>query len=117
MSYGGCCARFRHCRVCGERGLAGEQATVWLHGELLTVAVADEPLARYQVSYQPDGRHLSTITELERMETTDPSPQPPLGEWLSVLRAAPYVPRRLRPSDPGWQLPLPLADPLDTASG
>jgi putative transposase len=112
--------RFRHWRVYGERGLAGKQAAVWLHGETLTVAFADEPLARYQVSYQPDGRQLATVTEAEQVETLYHAPQPPLwdwgpGEWLSVLRAAPYAPRQPRPADPGWQRPLPLSDQLAVA--
>lgn len=103
--------RIRHWRVYGERGLAGEQAAVWLHGETLTVAFADAALARYQVSYQPDNRQFATVTELDRVDTLYVSPQRPLsdwgpGEWLSVVRAAPYAPRQPRPALLGWQLPL-----------
>lgn len=47
--------RFRHWRVYGERGLAGDAAAVWLYGETLTVSFADEALAQYTVSYQPIG--------------------------------------------------------------
>jgi hypothetical protein len=100
--------------------LPGEQATVWLHGETLTLAFADEPLARYQVSYQADGRQLTTVTEVERVETPCQSPQPPLwdwgpGEWLSVVRAAPYAPRQSPLEVAGWQLSLPLADEGEVA--
>jgi hypothetical protein len=114
--------RFRHWRVYGERGLAGEQAAVWLHGETLTVAFADETLARYQVSYQPGGQQLASISELERVETPYQSPQPPLwdwgpGEWLSVVRARSYAPRQPHSGDLGWQLPLMLPAESDAASG
>jgi hypothetical protein len=114
--------RFRHWRVYGERGLAGAQAAVWLQGETLTVAFADEPLARYQVDYQPGGRQFASVSELERVETPYQSPQPPLwawepGEWLSVVRAAPYAPRQPRPIDPSWQLPLPMVDDAELGAG
>jgi hypothetical protein len=33
--------RFRHWRIYGERGLAGEQGAVWLYGENLTVHLAE----------------------------------------------------------------------------
>jgi len=90
---------FRHWRLYGERGLAGDTVAVWLSGEQLTIAFADEPLAQYRVTYQPDQRHLATITEQQLFETAYQSPQLPLwelsdGEWLSVIRVPPYAPRR-----------------------
>ena len=97
--------RFRHWRVYGERGLAGDAAAVWLYGETLTISFADEPfadepLAQYTVTYQPNQRHLATISERQLFETPYQSPQLPLWklspeEWLTVVRVSPYAPRRL----------------------
>jgi len=94
--------RFRHWRLYGERGVARRQAAVWLYGETLTVEFADEPLAQYQVAYQPDGQHLQTVSEARLFDTQYRSPQPPLwtpgeGEWLTVLRLPASAPRRRRP--------------------
>jgi transposase InsO family protein len=91
--------RFRHWRLYGERGLAGEQAAVWLYGEQLTVAFADEALAEYQVTYQPGGRQFTTIVEEELFETPYRSPQLSFWEhdqveWLTVIRVPPYVLRQ-----------------------
>lgn len=70
--------RFRHWRLYGERGLRGERAAVWLYAEQLTVAFADEPLARYTAQYQPDKKHLRAVTEPQLFETPFQSPQLPL---------------------------------------
>jgi putative transposase len=91
--------RFRHWRLYAERGLAGEAVAVWLSGESLTVAFADEPLAQYAVSYQPDQRQLTSIAEQQLFETPYRSPQLPLWEgrladWLTVILLPPYAPRR-----------------------
>ena len=90
--------------------MAGERAAVWLYGEHLTVEFADEPLAQYRVSYQPDKRHLKAVTDPYLFETPHRSPQLPLwelgdGEWLTVLRLPAYAPRRARPATP-LQAPL-----------
>lgn len=99
--------RFRHWRLYGEAGLAGDHAAVWLYGEHLTVEFADEPLAQYHVTYQPDKRHLKTVTEPQLFETPHRSPQLPLwvlgeGDWLQVLRVREYAPRTRR-RDAGTQ--------------
>ncbi len=91
--------RFRHWRVYGEQGLSGTGVAVWLYGEHLTVEFADEPLAQYQVTYQPDKRHLKTVTVAQLFDTPHRSPQLPLwelgdGEWLKVLKRAPYAARQ-----------------------
>jgi hypothetical protein len=105
--------RFRHWRIYAERGVAHEAVAMWLYREQLTVAMADEPLAQYQVTYQPDQRHLASVTHGRLFATPYQSPQPPLWEWgtedwLMVLRAPPYHARRQRSVDPQWQQPLPL---------
>lgn len=71
--------RFRHWRLYGERGLAGEQAVVWLYREQLTVAFADVALAQDQATYQPDDRHMAAVTATEVFETPYRSPQPANG--------------------------------------
>ncbi len=91
--------RFRRWRVYAERGLVGEPVAVWLYAEHLTLVYKDEPLAQYRVTYQPDKRHLKTVTEERLFETPHRSPQPPLwewgeGEWLKVLRLPAYAPQK-----------------------
>ena len=92
--------RFRHWRIYGERGLAGEQGAVWLYGEHLTVHFAEEPLAQYEVSYERDQKRLKTVTEPRLLETQFISPQLMLWElgpegWHLVLRLPEYAPRQL----------------------
>jgi len=96
--------RFRHWRVYGADGLARQHAAVWLYGERLTVEYADEPLAQYQVRYQPDGSHLLAVEQPQVFETVFRSPQLPLWElsdeeWLKVLRRPPYAPRKPHQDD------------------
>ncbi len=107
--------RFRHWRVYGEAGVAGERAAVWLYGEHLTVEFADEPPAQYRVTCQPDKRHLKAVTDPHLFETPHRSPQHPLwelggGEWLTVLRVPAYALRPARPAGP-LQAPLFPRDP------
>jgi hypothetical protein len=105
--------RFRHWRIYGERGVAHEAVAIWLYREQLTVAIADEPLAQYQVTYEPDQRHLASVTHGRLFATPYQSPQPSLWEWgvddwLMVLRVLPDHARRQHSVDPGWQQSLPL---------
>jgi len=102
--------RFRHWRIYGERGLAGEQGAVWLYGDNLTIHFAEDPLAQYTVAYERDQKRLRTITELRLFETQFQSPQLLLWElrpedWHLVLRLPEYAPRR-RQADAAVQLPL-----------
>ena len=93
--------RFRHWRLYGEQGLPGKRVAVWLYRENLTVAFADEPLAEYRVTYQPDHHRLKTVTDAEIFETPFRSPQLRLfasdaTEWLTILRVPDYLPGRAR---------------------
>jgi hypothetical protein len=104
-------ARFRRWRIYGERGLTGHQAAVCLYGEHLTVEYAEEPLAQYAVTYQPDQRHLRTVEQPRLFETAFRSPQLPLwepsdAEWLKTLPLPAAAHRRRRPSAGGVQAPL-----------
>ena len=102
--------RFRHWRLYGERGLAGERAAVWVRDETLTIEYATETLAQYRVQYEADGRRLQEVTEPRLFATDHASPQPFLApletvEWHPAQRLAPYRPRRTRRGE-GWQAPL-----------
>jgi hypothetical protein len=115
--------RFRRWRVYAERGLPGEPVAVWLYAEHLTLVYQDEPLAQYRVTYQPDKRHLKTVTEGQRFETPHRSPQLPLwawgeGDWLRVLRLPEYTPRQPRRETAAQAalFALPLPGPGDVAA-
>jgi hypothetical protein len=102
--------RFRHWRIYGERGLAGEQGAVWLYGAHLTVHFAEEPLAHYKVAYERDQKRLKSVTEPRLLESRFRSPQLLLWEVGPedrhvVLRLPEYAPRR-RPVAEAVQLPL-----------
>ena len=107
--------RFRHWRLYGERGLAGERAAVWVCGETVTVEYAAESLAQYQVTFEADGRRLREVATAQLFPTRFPSPQPFLPllaetEWRTTRRLVPYRPRRRRHTL-GSQAPLFGADP------
>jgi transposase len=99
--------RFRHWRLYGERGLAGERAGVWVDGETLTLEYATDTLAQYRVGLEADGRRLREVAEPRFFATRYASPQPFLAgmtevEWHPAQRLAPYRPRR-----PGERNPAP----------
>jgi hypothetical protein len=102
--------RFRHWRLYGERGLAGEPVAVWVWGEDLTVEYATDTLAQYRVTFEADGRRLREVSDLRLLTTRYASPQPFLPsleevEWHPARRLAPYRPRRRRWAG-GQQVPL-----------
>ena len=91
--------RFRHWRLYGERGLAGEQAAVWVWDDEVTVEYASDTLAQYRVAYEADGHHFREVDEPRLFATGHVAPQPflpPLEEvdWQPAHRVAPYRPRR-----------------------
>jgi putative transposase len=103
LSIGGS-VRFRHWRLYGERGLAGEQAAVWVWDDELTIAYASETLARYRVVFEAEGRCLREVGEPQLFVTGHAAPQPfltPLDEteWHPAQRLAPYRARRRRSED------------------
>jgi putative transposase len=109
------CVRFRHWRLYGERGLAGERAAVWVDEVTLTLEYATDTLAQYRVTYDADGRRLGEVAEPRLFATGHASPQPFLPEldqteWHPAQRLAPYRPRRPRRGD-GKQAPLVVPDP------
>ncbi len=107
--------RFRHWRLYGERGLAGDEGAVWLYGENLTVHFAEEPLAQYKVAYANAGTQLRQITEPRLFATPFPSPQMFLWEhglrdWHLVLRLPEYSVRQSRVGTAAEQPPLFVRD-------
>jgi transposase-like protein len=107
--------RFRHWRLYGERGLAGERAGVWVDGEQLTIEYAADTLAQYRVTVEASGRRLREVDEPRLFATGHQSPQPFLPElaelgWRPALPAAPYRPRRTRRGE-GRQEPLLAPEP------
>ncbi len=98
---GGGYVRFRHWRLYGERGLAGEPVAVWVWGENLTVEYATDTIAQYRVTFEADGRRLREVSSPRLLTTRYASPQPFLPsledlEWQPAQRLAPYRPRRRR---------------------
>jgi hypothetical protein len=61
--------RFRNWRLYGERGEAGQTATIWITDEEVTIQRAEEPLAQYSVSYQRDRRQFRKVTPKRIFET------------------------------------------------
>jgi putative transposase len=89
--------RFRNWRLYGERGLADHPTSVWVTEEEVTIQFAEEPLARYGVTYQRDHRHFRQVTPKRIFETAYQSPQPPLLELgPDDWRLAIELPRRQR---------------------
>ena len=89
--------RFRNWRLYGERGLVDEPASIWVTEEEVTIQFAEDPLARYGVTYQRDHRHFRQVTPKRIFETRHGSPQPPLLELSPEdWRLAIELPRRKR---------------------
>ena len=112
--------RFRHWRLYGERGLAGERAAVWMTGDTLTIEYQTEALAQYRVALEADERRIRDVTEPRLFVNGHPSPQSfltPLEDvvWHPAQRLAPYRAWR-RPRGEGRQERL-FADEGDQAVG
>jgi hypothetical protein len=91
--------RYHNWRLYGEDGLAGEDASVWLFKETLTIAFQEEPIAQYEVQAAPDSMEWQQICELRPIPSRYPSSQLPLWdrqdiEWYKVKKLLPYTPRR-----------------------
>ena len=96
--------RFRHWRLYGERGLAGERAAVWVAGETLTIECRTEALVQYPVVLESDGRQIREVGAPNLFPHRYSSSQPflpPLAEtpWHPARRLTPYRPRHPRTTD------------------
>jgi hypothetical protein len=98
-------AKFRNFLLYGERGLAGEETTINIFQDLLTLEYEEQPLSRYSVEWQPDDKHLLRVGNPRLYEHPHHSPQLPLFEpgeveWHVIIRCEPPVRRRRRTSRP-----------------
>lgn len=78
-------ARFRHWRVYGEEALAGNEATLWLQPEALTVEYEGETLSRYDVEYAPGSTELQRVSKPTLFETSFVVAQPRLFNLAEAL--------------------------------
>lgn len=107
-------AKFRNFLLYGERGLAGEETTINIFQDLLTLEYEEQPLSRYSVEWQPDDKHLLRVGNPRLYEHPHQSPQLPLFEpgeveWHVIIRCEPPVRRRRRKPRPAvFQLALTL---------
>ena len=92
----------------GQEGLAGREATLWLHEKSLTIEHGGEPLSRFAVEAAAgSGRFAGKLRVLGRPRLSETSHALPrlrlfgldaLGEtgWLTALRLEDHAPRRLQ---------------------
>ena len=100
--------RYHRWRLYSDEGLVGEQASVWLIKETLTVTHAEQPIAQYALIHGADGHSLENLAEL-RVFPPHPRLQPRLFdvhtmeavEWRKVMRLPDYTRRKLPPAGPG----------------
>ena len=92
--------KFKHWRLFGEHGLAGEEVSVWVYENTLKIEYQTTALALYSVQLSQDQR-ITEVTNPRRLETRFRSPQLDLWqlsetEWLLALRRPDPAPRRNR---------------------
>lgn len=107
--------KFKHWRFYGERGLAGEDVSVWVYEGNLKVEYQATALSLYELSIEKDTGEIAKVTNARRLETHFRSPQLDLWqlsdtEWLLALRRLEPVARKKRsqivPLARQLQLPL-----------
>ena len=92
--------RYKRWRIYGERGLAGQRGSVWLLGDVLTVAYDEEALAQYQVRYARGSHRIAALAVERLYPSRYPPAQPYLWalddlEWHAVMPLPPYQARRV----------------------
>ena len=107
--------RFKHWKFYGERGLSGENVSVWVYEGNLKVEYQATALALYELGVEKKTGEITAVKNPRRLETHFHSPQMDLWrlsdtEWLLALRRPKSVVRKqptiLVPL--AHQLPLPL---------
>jgi len=83
--------RFKHWRLYGERGLAGEDVSVWVYEGNLKVEYQATALSLYELSIEKKTGEIVEVKNPRRLETHFRSPQLDLWqvsdtEWLLALR-------------------------------
>lgn len=91
--------KFKHWRFYGERGLAGEDVSVWVYEGNLKVEYQATALSLYELSIEKDTGKIAEVTNARRLETHFCSPQMDLwqlsdAEWLLALRRPEPSPRK-----------------------
>jgi hypothetical protein len=92
--------KFKHWRLFGEHGLAGEEVSVWVYESTLKIEYQTTALALYSIQLSQD-QQIREVTNPRRLETRFRSPQLDLWqlsetEWLLALRRPDPAPRRSR---------------------
>jgi hypothetical protein len=93
--------KFKHWRFYGERGLAGEDVSVWVYEGNLKVSYQATSLSLYELSIEKGTGKIAEVTNSRRLETHFRSPQLDLWqlsdtEWLLALRRpAPVMRKKL----------------------
>jgi len=106
--------RFKHWRWYGERGLTGEDVSVWVYEGNLKVEYQATALSLYELSIEKKTGEITEVKNARRLETHFRSSQLDLWqlsetEWLLALRRPEPVARK-KPGKiitPVWQLVLP----------
>ncbi len=105
--------KFKHWRLFGEHGLAGEEVSVWVYESTLKIEYQTTALALYSVQLSQN-QEIMEVTNPRRLETRFRSPQLDLWqlsdtEWLLALRRPkPVVRKKQGKIVPlAQQLPLP----------
>ena len=92
--------KFKHWRLFGENGLAGEEVSVWVYESTLKIEYQTTALALYSVQFSQH-QEIMEVTNPRRLETRFRSPQLDLWqlsetEWLLALRRPEPGPRKKR---------------------
>jgi transposase len=91
--------RFKHWKLYGEYGLAGEEVSVWEYEGTLKVEHQATTLSLYSVRLSSDQKQISEVKNARRLETHFRSPQLDLWrlsdtEWLLALRRPEPIPHK-----------------------
>ncbi|GAC1375113.1 MAG: hypothetical protein NVSMB44_43600 [Ktedonobacteraceae bacterium] len=107
--------RFKHWRFYGERGLVGEDVSVWVYEGNLKVEYQATTLSLHELSIEKDTGKIAEVKHSQQLETHFRSPQLDLWqlsdtEWLLALRRPEPGPRKklVKPVPLAQQLPLPI---------
>jgi len=83
--------RFKHWRLFGENGFAGEEVSVWVYENTLKIEYQATALSLYSIRLSSDQQQITEVKNPRRLETHFRSPQLDLWqvsdtEWLLALR-------------------------------
>lgn len=107
--------KFKHWKFYGERGLAGEDVSVWVYERNLKVEYQATALSLHELSIEKDTGEIAEVKHSRRLETLFRSPQLDLWqvsetEWLLALRRPKPVARSSSRKIIPFARQLPLPD-------